>query len=99
MTMYKRDRAIADRRHWEEERAQIGQERNAMQLCAQPGCNNPYYVACGHCDQLYCSNHLQRHNFSFNTITRRGTTRVRGDIVLCEVCQPYLQEYKRDRYE
>lgn len=99
MSVYKRDRAITDRRHWEEERLSIGQERNARQMCAQPECPSQMYVACGHCEQLYCPQHLQRHNFTFMTYTRRGNTRVKGDIVLCEVCQPYLKEYKRDRYE
>jgi hypothetical protein len=99
MSAYKRDQSISARRHWEDERLAIGLERNALTLCAQPECNSQPYVACGHCEQLYCADHLQRHTFTFTTYTRRGTTRVKGDIALCEVCQPYLKEYKRDRYE
>ncbi|MDB5079478.1 MAG: hypothetical protein JWP00_1402 [Chloroflexi bacterium] len=99
LSVYKRDRAIAERRRWEDERQAIGQERNNIGLCSQPECPNGMYVTCGHCEQLYCSLHLKRYNFSFVTHTRRGSTRVKGDIVLCEVCLPYLDDYKRDRYE
>lgn len=99
LNLYKRDKAIAERRQWEEERLAIGAERNALELCAQPACPNSVYVACGHCEQLYCAGHLTRHTFTFTTYTRRGNTKVKGDISLCEVCQPYLKEYKRDRYE
>jgi hypothetical protein len=99
MALYKKDRAISERKRWEEERFLIGQERNKMGLCAQPECPSEVYVDCGHCENLYCSRHVQRHDFTFYTHTRRGSTRIRGDILLCEVCQPYLREYKKDRYE
>ena len=99
LNTYRLDRKLADRQRWEDERLLIGQERNALGYCAQPQCPNGLYVGCGHCEQVYCPYHLQRYNFSFNTHTRRGTTRVKGDIMLCEVCQPYLEEYKKDRYE
>ena len=99
MATYKRDRAITERRNWEEQRLAIGTERNEIGLCAQPTCPQEFYIACGHCEQLYCSAHLKHHSFSFTTYTRRGNTRVKGDILLCEVCEPYLKEYQRDRYE
>lgn len=99
LSQYKRDRAITERRNWEEQRLAIGAERNALRLCAEPECPQEFYVACGHCEKMYCSQHLQHHNFSFVTYTRRGNTRVKGDILLCEVCLPYLKEYRRDRYE
>ncbi len=99
LALYKRDHAISARRRWEDERHVIGQERNGLGWCAQPECESEVYVDCGHCGNLYCSKHVQRHTFAFNTHTRRGSTRIRGDIVLCEVCQPYLKDYKRDRYE
>lgn len=99
LNLYKRDQALTARRHWEDERLAIGAERNHLGLCGQPECQSATYVACGHCEQLYCADHLQRFNFTFITHTRRGNTRVKGDIALCEVCQPYLKEYKRDRYE
>ena len=99
MSLYRRDRAVVDRQHWEEERQVIGIERNNMALCAQPECQNSIYVPCGHCEQLYCADHLKRYNFTFRTYTRRNVSKVAGDIMLCEVCVPYLKEYKRDRYE
>jgi hypothetical protein len=36
LRLYKRDQAISARRRWEDERLAIGQERNALGLCAQP---------------------------------------------------------------
>jgi hypothetical protein len=47
----------------------------------------------------FCPVHVTRYSFSFKTHTRRGVTRVKGDITLCETCKPYLREYQRDRYE
>ncbi len=96
---YKRDRGIRERELWEEERYRGGLERNSQNLCGHPECTNEVYVACGHCEVLFCPNHVSRHSFTFNTYTRRATTRVEGDITLCETCRPYLKEYKRDRYE
>jgi hypothetical protein len=99
MQNYKRDRAIKERELWEEERRRGGIERNAINLCGHPECVNEVYVACGHCEVLFCPNHVSRRAFSFNTYTRRSVTRVQGDIILCEACLPYLKEYKKDRYE
>ncbi len=99
LSLYKRDAALTARQRWEEERLAIGLERNQLGLCAQPECPNGLYVGCGHCEEQYCPQHLQHHNFTFQTHTRRGSTKVKGDIALCEVCQPYLKEYRRDRYE
>jgi len=99
MRHYKRDRAIKDRELWEEERRREGIERNSSNLCGHSACINEIYVACGHCEVLFCPEHVSRHPFSFNTYTRRAVTRVQGDITLCQACKPYLKEYKRDRYE
>ncbi len=99
MRAYRRDRAIRERENWEEERRQIGAIRNSGNLCGHPECPNEVYVACGHCEILFCPNHVSRKTFSFNTYTRRSITRVDGDITLCEACKPYLKEYQKDRYE
>jgi len=99
MTKYRREKRLFDRQTWEDERYQLGVERNAVSLCAYPECANEVYVACGHCETFYCPNHVARYNYNYRTHTRRAITRVKGDVTLCDVCQPYLREYNQDRYE
>lgn len=96
---YASDLRKSERQAWEDERYQMGLERNTYNLCGYPECPNQVYVVCGHCDVFYCPNHVQRFSFTFKTHTRRAVTRVKGDVTLCDVCQPYLKEYNKDRWE
>jgi len=91
--------AAAERLAYEEEKQALGFERNNAHFCGNETCNREFYLACGRCEVQFCPTHISRYSYHFDIHTIRGTTRIRGEINLCELCKPHLNDYKKDRYE
>ncbi|NWJ48339.1 MAG: hypothetical protein HXX08_20985 [Chloroflexi bacterium] len=99
MRKYRHELAVVERFAYEDEKRALGFARNYARLCGKENCNHEFYLVCGRCEVQFCPTHISRHIFHFDIITIRGTTRVRDEINLCELCKPYLSDYKKDRYE
>jgi hypothetical protein len=84
---------------YEDEKRTLGLARNYAHFCGKENCSHEFYLVCGRCEVQFCPTHISRYTFHFDIITIRGTTRVRDEINLCELCKLYLSDYKKDRYE